>query len=55
MENLTVVRNEVEAMQGDEAALVEAARRDPVAFTALYRRYVTPVYRYLYEWVGNQA
>ena len=37
----------------EEAALVEAARSDPAAFTTLYHRYVTPIYRYLYKWVGN--
>jgi RNA polymerase sigma factor (sigma-70 family) len=39
----------------DDAVLVRAARRDPVAFAALYRRYVTPIYRYLYSRVGNAA
>ncbi|MDO9129198.1 MAG: sigma-70 family RNA polymerase sigma factor [Anaerolineales bacterium] len=37
----------------DEAALVERARRDPSAFAALYHRYLTPVYRYLYRRLGN--
>lgn len=46
----------VTSVQAEEdAALVEAARRDPAAFAALYRRYVTPVYRYLYSRVGNRA
>jgi RNA polymerase sigma factor (sigma-70 family) len=40
---------------GNDALLVKAARRDPVAFAALYRRYVTPIYRYLYSRVGNAA
>jgi RNA polymerase sigma factor (sigma-70 family) len=39
----------------DDAVLVRAARRDPVAFAALYCRYVTPIYRYLYSRVGNAA
>lgn len=39
----------------DEAAQVEAARRDPASFSTLYRRYVTPIYRYLYKWSGNQT
>ena len=39
----------------DDAVLVRAARRDPVAFAALYRRYMTPIYRYLYSSVGNAA
>ncbi|MGC9320584.1 MAG: RNA polymerase sigma factor [Armatimonadota bacterium] len=34
---------------------MKAARCDPAAFAALYRRYVTPVYRYLYSRVGNAA
>ena len=40
---------------GNDALLVKAARCDPAAFAALYRRYVTPVYRYLYSRVGNAA
>ena len=39
----------------DDVVLVRAARHDPVAFAALYRRYVTPIYRYLYSRVGNAA
>ncbi len=39
----------------DEAVLVQAARRDATAFAALYRRYVTPIYRYLYSRVSNEA
>lgn len=39
----------------DEAGLLEAARSDPKAFAALYQRYVTPVYRYLYKRANNQA
>ncbi len=39
----------------DEEKLVEAARRDTEAFASLYRRYATPVYRYLYQRVGNAA
>jgi DNA-directed RNA polymerase specialized sigma24 family protein len=39
----------------DDAALVKAARRDPSTFAALYRRYVTDVYRYHFSRVGNTA
>src|SRR5690606_23373838 len=39
----------------DDAALVRAARGDPAAFAALYRRYVGPVYRYLYSRLGHAA
>jgi RNA polymerase sigma factor (sigma-70 family) len=39
----------------DDAVLVRVARHDPVAFAALYRRYATPIYRYLYSRVGNAA
>ena len=38
-----------------EASVVAAARRDPAVFAILYKRYVTPVYRYLYSRVGNAA
>ena len=37
----------------DDAPLIAAAQRDPAAFAGLYRRYVTPIYRYLYSRVGN--
>jgi RNA polymerase sigma-70 factor (ECF subfamily) len=37
----------------DEAILVEHARRNPDAFGVLYRRYLTPLYRYLYHRLGN--
>jgi len=36
-----------------DPALIERARRDPEAFGALYRCYLTPVYRYLYRRLGN--
>src|SRR5262249_15954933 len=32
---------------GDEAELITAAQTDPLAFSALYRRYLPRVYRYL--------
>lgn len=35
--------------------MVKVAQSDPAVFSRLYRRYVTPVYRYLYKWVGNPA
>lgn len=53
MDDLTLARNQSENKPEDEAALVEAARREPAAFSLLYRRYVTPVYRYLYKRLGN--
>jgi RNA polymerase sigma-70 factor (ECF subfamily) len=37
----------------DECALIERARRDPDAFTVLYRHYLNPVYRYLLVRLGN--
>lgn len=39
----------------DEAGLVAAARHDAAAFALLYRRYVTPVYRYLFSRAGHEA
>lgn len=41
--------------ESDEAALVRAAQTDADAFDALYRRYVTPVYRYCYVHTGTQS
>jgi RNA polymerase sigma-70 factor (ECF subfamily) len=37
----------------DDAALVKEACHNTEAFSALYRRYVTPLYRYLYRRLGN--
>lgn len=48
-----MARNQADEMPEDEAALVEAARQDPAAFSALYRRYVTPVYRYFHKRLGS--
>jgi len=53
MDTVTLRRSETDPNAGDEAALVEAARCDPEAFAALYRRFVTPVYRYLYRRLGS--
>lgn len=53
METVNLVSDEADITVEDEATLVKAARCDPAAFSALYRRYVTPVYRYLYKWVGS--
>jgi RNA polymerase sigma-70 factor (ECF subfamily) len=48
-------RGKMVAGPGGDAALAKASRRDPAAFAALYRRYVTPIYRYLYSRVGEAA
>jgi RNA polymerase sigma factor (sigma-70 family) len=45
--------SEAEGRDLSDASLTKASRRDPAAFARLYRRYVTPVYRYLYSRVGN--
>lgn len=37
----------------DEAALVAAARHDPMAFGVLYERYIERIYAYIYHRVGN--
>lgn len=38
----------------EDRTLMAAAQRDPSAFTALYRRYLDRVYRYLRYRVGNE-
>lgn len=53
METIALARSEADPTVEEEAALVEAARRDPEAFAALYRRYLTPVYRYLLHRSSN--
>ncbi len=63
MDNKTLYETEIESAIDEEGSyshasekvLVDAARRDPAAFSTLYRRYATPVYRYLYQRVGNCA
>lgn len=37
-----------------EAELIELAKREPVAFGALYERYVDRIYSYIYYRTGNQ-
>jgi RNA polymerase sigma-70 factor (ECF subfamily) len=39
--------------QTEEDQLVAAVKQDTAAFAALYDRYLTPVYRYLFSRVGN--
>jgi RNA polymerase sigma-70 factor, ECF subfamily len=41
------------AMDQDDDTLAIAALIDPGAFTCLYRRYVTRIYRYLFSRTGN--
>jgi RNA polymerase sigma-70 factor (ECF subfamily) len=53
MENANLSRSEVEQHVSNEAALVEEARHNPEAFAALYRCYLTPLYRYLYRRLSN--
>jgi len=38
----------------DDATLVKYARNDAEAFATLYRRYLSPLYRYLYQRLGNE-
>jgi RNA polymerase sigma-70 factor (ECF subfamily) len=40
-------------IESTDAELVSAARRDPLAFDALYRRYLPAVYRYLLARIGS--
>jgi RNA polymerase sigma-70 factor, ECF subfamily len=47
LENGISLSSETEPDHKDEEVLIESARSDPDAFAVLYRRYLTPVYRYL--------
>ncbi|MBP9041162.1 MAG: sigma-70 family RNA polymerase sigma factor [Anaerolineaceae bacterium] len=40
-------------VQDEDEALIRRAKRDPREFDALYRRYLQPVYRYLYSRLGS--
>ena len=53
--NLSQVKATARARAEEDASLVRAAQRNSVAFAALYRRYVTPIYRYIYSRVGHAA
>ena len=37
----------------DESACIEAAKKDPEAFSEIYERYVDRIYNYIYHRVGN--
>lgn len=45
---------DIEGSPAGEAAQVERAKLDPVAFAPLYRRYLDPVYRYCYRRLGSR-
>lgn len=47
------MRHETDLKNKDDSVLIESTRRDPEAFALLYRRYLTPVYRYLLSRVNN--
>lgn len=53
MLNLTLEKGISSVDDGYDPVLVENARRDPLAFGELYRRYVVRVYRYLISHVGE--
>ena len=55
MTELLMGQSAVKTEPEDDAQLVRAARRDAAAFGTLYRRHVTPIYRYVYSRVGNAA
>jgi len=40
---------------GDDALVAEAAKEDPHAFAALYEKYYSGVYRFIYHRVGNPS
>ena len=44
-----------DADEDEEATVIAAQGRDPVALTRLYERYVRPVYRYLFSQIGDTA
>ncbi len=55
MRHVSQVDRPVARPPDDETALIAAARHDVAAFALLYRRYVTPIYRYLFSRIGNEA
>ena len=55
MESLPLLARGEALDVSEEARLVRAAESDPAAFASLYRRYVAPIYRYLYWRLGHAA
>jgi RNA polymerase sigma-70 factor (ECF subfamily) len=55
METVKLASSDIVSNSEDERPLVEAARHDPAAFSRLYHRYVSLVYRYLYKLAENQT
>jgi RNA polymerase sigma factor (sigma-70 family) len=53
METKNIVNGGSNPANTEEALFVEEARHDSKAFTALYRQYLTPVYRYLLNRLNN--
>jgi len=51
----TAVAADATSSDFDEQSLVEAARHDPDAFAALYRRYVQRIYRFAHRRAGSVA
>ncbi|MHB8819850.1 MAG: RNA polymerase sigma factor, partial [Bellilinea sp.] len=52
-ESSTILTYQSFETETDESDLVEAARKDLREFGVLYKRFVTPVFRYLYSRTGN--
>lgn len=55
MWNMSNVDRPAALQADDDSTLIETARHDAAAFALLYRRYVTPIYRYLFSRTGNEA
>lgn len=55
MRNLSLAKPGIRPRAEEDASLVRAAQRNTEAFAALYRRYVTAIYRYIYSRVGHAA
>lgn len=53
--SLSQVKATARPRSEEDASLVRAAQRNSAAFAALYRRYVTAIYRYIYSRVGHAA
>jgi len=54
MTRLTIPKTQPDAGLPD-ATIIRQAIKDPAKFSALYRQYVTKVYRYIYARVSNHA
>jgi RNA polymerase sigma-70 factor, ECF subfamily len=54
MSKIDLKTQEIDESNSDLDALIQTAQKDPQQFAALYDRFLNPLYRYLYQRLGNR-